>query len=376
MKSKSIPSLILFSWIIILMLHSLNLIKEKKLVGSFVSPQKPSFTAGSWGSGSYQDSMDLYINTNLPFHNALVRVFNSYNYHLFNELPSNGTKLVIGKDGSFLEESHINSYFGLDRLPDSVLLSKLALIERVQKKLKARNVHLVFGLVPNKAYFQAEDIPDSYEKKGDPEKSNYRFIKQSVDKFDINFIDIGNVFETNTKNKNIGYYPKYGGHCSSWGNYLIMDTIVNIMADLKKLNQRYSIVFDSMLVRHSPLHRENDLSNLANLIYTPEQNAYYDPVVKNNENIKFWTVFIGDSFLANIIQERKYDPFFQTIKFWYYFSSEYSNGLQFKSKITDIKSDPQKVLDIVSQYSFIIILQTDTNVDLGFNFFETIDKVL
>jgi hypothetical protein len=350
-----------------------KLIPESLLTGAVEKAERDSLTLQSWFDADFQKKQEAYLNSTFGFSNTLVRLKNQINYSLFNKTSSHGTKLIIGNDGGFIEEEAINSFIGKDRIPDSIWINKLKLIEDVQKGLSERNVKILFCLMPTKAYFDSLNIPSRYVKTGF-KNTNYSFLKNKVKDFNINFIDLGQVCDLKIDKSKYSVFPKYGGHWSSYTMYIVMDTIMNKMEKMIGFDE-YGFKLLNIEKGYFPICRENDLSAHANLLFEPKEDYYLRPVVAPT-GAKTWSILIGDSYLANIVQEEKYDGVFNQIRFWYYFNSEYGAKITYRGSLDELKANPDKLLGEVSKYSLILFVQTDANLNLGFDFFETIKIAL
>ena len=80
--------------------------KLKPLGGVTFSTERPHLTIQSFASGAYQRDIEQYSRENFGFREWHIRLYNQFNYSLFNQITNQF--VVKGKDNkTFFEESYV-----------------------------------------------------------------------------------------------------------------------------------------------------------------------------------------------------------------------------------------------------------------------------
>ena len=63
--------------------QSTGIVFVEPLKGAVITVEKPEFTADDWFNGQYQLQEDDFVKNNFGFRSLFVRVFNQFDYWLF-----------------------------------------------------------------------------------------------------------------------------------------------------------------------------------------------------------------------------------------------------------------------------------------------------
>lgn len=212
-NNKKVKKAIFHVLVIILFLpliqKSFILIQLTPLHGYFVQPVQPIFNRNSWLAGSFQDSMNIYIENTLGFRPFFIRLNNQINYSLFNTAGAANT--IIGKDNILFQENYITGFRGDDYVGDSIINEKVRKLAFIQQKLKEKGKYLIYLIAPGKASFYEEKIPPRYFKK--PKSlNNYTVSIKAFKKNNINLIDMRAWFLQEKQHAKYPLFSRCGTH--------------------------------------------------------------------------------------------------------------------------------------------------------------------
>ena len=100
-----------------------KLIRIGELKGAFTKFESHPLSLKTWLNGSYAKNQEKYLNQNFGFRNLFVRLYNQFQYTIFNEAKANG--VIIGKDGYLYEENYILAHLGTDFIGEQKRLGKV-----------------------------------------------------------------------------------------------------------------------------------------------------------------------------------------------------------------------------------------------------------
>ena len=135
--------------------------EEKPLNGIGNNPENPTLSVQNWLDGTYQDSLDRFVTTNIGFHHDLVRLNNQLYYSLYHTAQAN--KVVIGKENCLYDQVHIDSYLGRDYIGQSAIYKKIAAYLALRNLLKKKDITLLLVVVPGKGTALCEFLPANQE---------------------------------------------------------------------------------------------------------------------------------------------------------------------------------------------------------------------
>jgi acetyltransferase AlgX (SGNH hydrolase-like protein) len=358
-KSNILIKRILF--IIVVVLLSLPLFQQiteivfvKPLKGAVKKTEKPEFTIDGWFSGKFQSVDEKFINTNFGFRSEFVRLHNQFDYWLFGEVNAKG--VLIGKDGYLFEMDYINEYLGRLYLGKDKIDDHASKLKLISDSLESKGIDLVFLFAAGKASYYPEFFPES-EAGSEKTVSNYEAFLSSFDSLDIKHIDLNGWF---VKMKDTISYPlftKGGIHWSKYGEYLVMDTIISYVEDLRGVKLPHFNA-ERISVSILPRYRDNDIGEGMNLIF-PHSTfpmAYPKLVLDTmNADMDVKAMVLADSYYWEMYNEGFSKDIFNNGQFWYYNKEIFSSvpGKE-KRNISEIN-----VKNEVEKNDVVFILQTE-----------------
>lgn len=371
-KLKNIVFLLFLITLFIPMIEEkIQQIEFLPLEGVQEKTKKPVLDLRNWLSSSFQECYVKYIEENIPFRTWLIRLRNQIRYSLFNE--TSASKIVIGKEGYLYEQDYINAYLGKDYIGEESMKSRLKQLESLQNTFKSQGKDLMLVIVPGKATFYPEYLPDRF-KRPDNCKTNYDLFCRLIKEYKINTIDFQKYFLDNKNKSPYPLIPKCGIHWSYYGMSLAVDSIIKYIEQLRNINLP-DLKISNYVTSEIPQNPDYDLGNLLNIITLIKQPTLYYPVYNyyvSSSHTKPKVLTIGDSFYWNLYNDSIPQRLFDNVQFWYYANSVYPES--FSSPLTisqiDVKSE-------INKQDIILIIITEFGLgNIGYGFVDIANSVI
>lgn len=341
------------------------------LKGAIKEVEKPNFSFQNWLDGDYQSHAEEYINSSFGFRTSFVKLHNQLDYWLFGKI--NAKSVLIGKEGYLFEIEYIKEYLGENFLGKEAINKKVAALKSVSDSLSVRGIDLVVILAAGKASYYPEYFPDELQYK-EKTISNYDYFSKTIDSAGIHNIDFNSWF---VKIKDTVPYPlftKGGIHWSKYSEYLVLDSLIRYIEDLRAIKLPHFKVVD-MDVSILPQYRDNDIGEGMNLIF-PHSSlwmAYPElEIERSKDNVTINAMVVADSYYWELYNEGLSKEIFNFGQFWYYNIDVYSQKPGWNKK-------PVEELDIkheVEKNDIVFILQTEASLyRLGFGFIEKQNEI-
>lgn len=365
--SKRIKQGLFIAVILLLLLPFLQqqfkLMEVSALKGDYRLPEKPDLNFWNFFTGGYQDSMNTYIEQHIGFRPALVRLYNQYRYSLFGLSSAKG--VITGKSGYLFEMNYIKAYYGLDFVGEETLAKDIEQTKAVHAYLRERDKHLIVILAPGKGTFFNEFIPERYR----PDTAGLRNsdeYSEGLSKQGIPVIDGNKWFLAMKDTTEFALFPKSGIHWSFYGMGLVFDSVFKTM---ESLTGKKCIDFEmkNIQLSHKLRSPDRDLWEGMNLLFEPADYPMPYPEFhfgKPQPDYRPRVITVADSYYWQWFGNGYARQSFKSNDFWYYhrqiFSTE--NNVVRDKHLADI-------LHEVDQHDFILLLQTDANMNrFGFGF--------
>lgn len=338
----------------------------KPLKGAFNAVPDTSFSTSGWFSGRFQEIKNDYLNQNFGLRNYYVRLNNQIDYDLFN--LANVDKVVKGKGNFLFESNYIDAYYGNNFIGKEELLNRVNKLKELQTLLASNNIDLEILLLPSKASFFPEFIPDNwvYEKK----LNNYEYMVELFKKVKVKHIDYSAWFRDLKNTTPYDLYPQTGIHWSNYGALIATDSLRkniehNVNLNLKEFVINNIAISDSLIDPDKDIEDAMNLFSPINKLPMPYASYYW----KEEENITMpKALFIGDSYFWNIYYQGLTVNMFTDCKFWYYNQTVYPENESIR-EVTKLNFSEE-----VKKQRIIVLMATESNIhDIGWGF---VDKAL
>lgn len=271
----------------------------------------------NWFSGEFQQKADNYINTSFGFRPSFVRLHNQLDYWLFNVVNANN--VIIGKDGYLYEYSYIKEYLGKNFLGKDEINKRISKLKSVSDTLAKRNIDIVVLLAAGKASYFPEYFPDSLHS-GSKTISNYDYFSFALDSAGLKYIDFNKWFVNMKDTSRYALYTKGGIHWSKYGEFLVADSIIKYVENLKGIILPYYNLIE-IETSLTPRFRDNDIGEGMNLIFphSSVEMAYPITEIVVPENSGSITAsVVADSYFWEMYNEGLLKRIFSSGQFWYY----------------------------------------------------------
>ncbi len=154
---------LLFGFILLFLAFSMleqqfSLFDIAELKGEFTKAPNPALTLQSWLDGSFQTQKENYLNENFGFRNTLVRLNNQIAFSFYHRARSKG--VIVGKENYLYGDTYVNAYYGNDFLGKSKIQETVRKLQFLRDTLKKKNIDLMVVIVPGKASFFPEFLPE------------------------------------------------------------------------------------------------------------------------------------------------------------------------------------------------------------------------
>jgi hypothetical protein len=365
---------VLFGGIIALLLlpmiqHKFRFFEEKPLSGAFIEHPKPALTRESWFSGKYQEAQELYITTHTGFRPGWFRLYNQWNYTLFNYASASG--VVVGKNRFLYEENYIKAYYGIDFLGEQKIAEICRKWKAIQDTLGRKGIQLVVLLAPGKGSFYPEYIPDSYQRAAHG-KTNFEEFRKQFEQRSIRYVDLHTWYESMKKTSKYPLFSKTGIHWTAYGQQFALDTMTKVVSHACG-TEIPSLILDKVVRSTKPWLGDDDIGAGMNLFETlPEMVLGYPeyhpsrPLKPSDPKV----LVIADSFYWGLFNTGLSNSVFNNGEFWYYneqiYPATYEKETWVKDQDLDAKLKENKV---------VFFLITDANLyKFGFGFIEAAQK--
>lgn len=334
-----------------------HIFEPKPLGGVQPNSQKVQFSAEQWRTAKFQEGQEAYIRDHFGLRPFMVRFYNELFDRVFGEYQANG--VIMGKDGYLFEENYLlaasgQDYIGLDSI--SRLVSDLNFIKL---DLAKQGKHLLVCIAPGKGSFYPDKMPDEYRYNGSTGR-NYPDFVRALKNQEIALFDVQDWFLKLKATAKYPLYPKTGIHWSSYGEYLVADSLIK---QVSKLSQKPlpSMQLLRMEQDSKPRERDDDIELGMNLLRNlPDFKMAYpkfkvQPLKAGQKAPR--VLVIGDSFYYGMYNWGMMQHVFEGGEFWYYNHERLVPG-QETSFIEDISNYAKEV----QQFDVVVVLLTEANL--------------
>ncbi len=225
----------------------------------------PRPTLSTWMDGSFQTGFEQWVDQNNGLRRFLVKTANQINYSVFSEVTyKTSSELILGKDRVLYQGSYIDSYNGLDLLPNEGLDAFARDLRRLQDRLSARGVAFLFLLTPSKASVEAQYIPDSLLWRQADSRTNYQKFLPFLERRGVHYLD-GHVAVMSLKeNQGFPVFPKGGTHWNYYASLRVTQALISRLESLLGKPLAH-LVITNIRWDIKPFGTDGDLLKLANL---------------------------------------------------------------------------------------------------------------
>ena len=334
-----------------------HIFEPKPLGGVQPNSQNVKFSAAQWRSAKFQEGQEAYIRDHFGLRPFMVRFYNELFDRLFGEYQANG--VIMGKDGYLFEENYLlaasgQDYIGLDSINE--LVQTLGL---VQRDLMKSGKKLLVCIAPGKGSFYPDKMPDAYHYNGSTGRNYPEFARYLIAE-KIPLFDVQDWFLKMKATAPYPLYPKTGIHWSSYGEYLVADSLIKQVSALSQ-KQLPSLKLLRIEQDNKPRDRDDDIELGMNLLRNlPDFKMAYpkfkvQPMKAGQKAPR--VLVIGDSFYYGMYNWGMMQHVFAGGEFWYYNHERLVPG-----KATAFIEDIRDYAKEVQQFDVVVVLLTEANL--------------
>ena len=275
MKTYKKTVIILFFTFLLLPVLTFPIAKKDLEITSFENrtlAEKPQFR---WQTlDTYPSQFEAYFNDHLPYKSQLVGLYQSVNYKVFHELPTN--KVTLGKDNWLFYlgepgEDPIADYQGTNLFSSEEMNIIKNNLEKVSVYFKSRGIEFVLMVAPNKEQIYSEKMSEAY-KIINKEKRYDRLMNYLKANTDIKIIDPKGELLAEKANQQV--YYQYDSHWNKLGAFIASQQLLKELQGKRRYLSEVTIKYQEQI--------SEDLIGLTNLpqYFTDDIN----PIISDYQN--------------------------------------------------------------------------------------------
>lgn len=327
---------------------------EKGLKGAVTYQAKPKFSWRSWWHGSFQKNQELYAKDHVGGRASLVRLHNQLDYSLFGKINANG--IDVGKEGYLFERGYIYEYLGKNFVGKAKIDENTRRVKLLQDSLAKLDKTLLVVLAAGKGSYFPEYFPEKFQNY--PKTiSNYEYYKQTLTKSNVNLIDFNQWFLEMKDTTSYPLFPKTGIHWSDYAEYLVADSLINYIEEVRNIDLP-EIICEDVEWHNPPIKRDRDIEEGMNLIQTFDNFEMPYPKIRFETDGKtpLNAMIVADSYYWGLQNMGFTNQVFDEGHFWYYNNSIHPN-VGAANKVVDVD-----LLEQVAKKDIIILLATEATL--------------
>ena len=337
--------------------------KLKPLGGVTFTTERPLLSLQSFASGAYQRDAEQYSRENFGFREWHIRLYNQFNYSLFNRITNQF--VVQGKDGkTFFEESYVISYTGETYLGKEAIEKNTRQLKLIQDMLRAKGTTLLPVFVLGKASYYPELVPDKYTAKRH-ETNNYQEYLRTFAEQDVEMIDFNRWFCEHKGTESHPIYCNLSAHWTVYAASQAIDSLVHYMESKTQQPQAHFQIdgFDTNYL----MDQDDDLYRMMNLMLPIKHNTIDQPQFSFTEGYKPKVLTLSDSYWWTVWAWNVALPqhLFSDGGFWFYNKTVYPE----RDPIQNVESVDYKQ-EIENQEFVLLVCTEATNHLWPYGFIE------
>ena len=337
--------------------------KLKPLGGVTYTTERPTLTLQSFASGAFQRDAEQYSRENFGFREWHIRLYNQFNYDLFNRVTNQF--VVQGNDGkTFFEESYVISYTGETYLGKEAIEKNTRQLKLIQDMLRAKGTTLLPVFVLGKASYYPELVPDKYTAKRH-ETNNYQEYLRTFTEQDVEMIDFNRWFCEHKGTESHPIYCNLSAHWTVYAASQAIDSLVHYMESKTQQPQAHFQIdgFDTNYL----MDQDDDLYRMMNLMLPIKHNTIDQPQFSFTEGYKPKVLTLSDSYWWTVWAWNVALPqhLFSDGGFWFYNKTVYPE----RDPIQNVESVDYKQ-EIENQEFVLLVCTEATNHLWPYGFIE------
>ena len=341
----------------------------KELSGVTEAQAKPDFSFEKFREGTYQSEIEAYLTQHYGFREPLTRLYNQNLWTFFHYSQVVEDKRIVITDDNWIFEPWTveeyyqgRAYYNGEDFTDKLVQQFEAEAQRllqIQKMLEPYGTHLFVALLPGKEQICPEHMPKNTQYFKEKKITAFGFYSKRLKELGVNHINLAECFMEMKGKVSYPLFPQMGTHWSNLAAIHSADTLIRYMEHLSDSNM-VNLTTGSIFQR--TLKPDADLESLMNLIWPIQKRPNMLATATYDFDTTAWRprlITVGDSFYWNILNFTPVWDVFESVPYWYYFSTAYfdDDDLKVTHKISDLDV-LQEVIDadfVMLSYSTVAL---------------------
>ena len=249
--------------------------------------------------GSYQSSLNTWVENNFPGRKLLIKARSQLMFSLLNESPNE--HVIIGAENQLFEPQYIYYELGIHSTQEQKIQETIDKLEDLQDLLNEQGKELYLFITPSKAHFNNEYIPSYFKLAKQPGENDYQKFSRLLKDSSLCYFDSPAYIENYSGDDiEAPVFYSTGIHWSQpWGY-----SSVKAFWELMDAHSRWNLSKLSLSIFPSdvPIDPGTDLYDSLNLLEDPTGIQYYDASLSIAElGDKPNVFFRGGSFIAQSV---------------------------------------------------------------------------
>ena len=310
----------------------------KPLDGVTFKTERPELTLKNFASGQYQSNAEQYSRENFGFREWHIRLYNQFNYSLFNQTTCHF--IVPGKDGWLFYTEAYNDYYGIEPIHQYRTYGRarewarknVRMMNKLRYVLKDYGVEFLCFMAANKAEVYSEYLPYHQPAPADAIHTA-AYYDSLMTAIGFPHVEMTRWYESMKDTASFLLFPKRDTH---W-RYAAVYGYDSLFSYMNSLND-FGIpdIHVDRLVKLDTMYPENDEKTL-NLLFpigndSPKSRA--DITVDPGRKPK--VLFVGDSFIWDLETYMPWREILEDVEIWFYNKSSFVGFEKEKHPITEI----------------------------------------
>ncbi len=322
----------------------------------------------SFFDGSWQKSIEVQFEQNLPARPLLVRTHNQVQYSLGGELNQN---IITGKNEVLFEKAYLDLITDSEPFNDDYLNQMGSLLKRFQDSLKNRGKEFMFISIPGKPNYFAEDLPKGIEIADT--NNRIRFLN-TLQAYKVDHIDMHEVLTQFEDSTGYDAFTTYGIHWSQAASkyaYVAFTEQINQQLSREVIDARIEGIYskdDYTKVEVDLWETLNLLSSKPKMVNQLGDAQLYNSAIESD----FGLCIIGDSFNwrwfgVGLTRAQIFNPSW----FLYYHKKAHKSGEGLIGR-----ADLSTTRQAIEESDLVVVMLVDANLEaLPFHLSEYLDGV-
>ena len=312
--------------------------KLKPLAGVTFTTEKPHLTLNDFASGKYQSQTEQYSRENFGFREWHIRLYNQFNYSLFNETTCHF--IVPGKDGWLFYTEAFNDYYGIEPIHQYRTYDRarewarkdVRLMNKLRYVLKDYGIEFLCFMAPNKAEVYSEYLP-YHTPAPDDAIHTAAYYDSLMTVIDFPHVEMTKWYQSMKDTASFLLFPKRDTH---W-RYSAVYGYDSLFCYMNSLND-FGIpdIHVDRLVKLDTMYPENDEQTLNLIFPISNDSPKYHADITVDPGHKPKVLFVGDSFIWDLETYMPWREILEDVEIWFYNKSAFMGFEKEKHPINEI----------------------------------------